>query len=206
MSPRGRPRAFDREAALQRAMYVFWEHGYEGASLADLTEAMNIGSPSLYAAFGNKEALFRDAVALYGATAGNRTARALSDEPTARAAIEAMLRGNAEDYLLPGRPPGCMLVVTACICTSQGIRDFLAERRRHGRDLVKQRLRRGIDDGDLPDGVDVDSMATFYTAVLNSLSMQARDGATTDEMTAIVDGAMAVWITYVTTATIKARN
>jgi AcrR family transcriptional regulator len=187
-------------------MYVFWERGYEGASLADLTEAMAIGSPSLYAAFGSKEALFRDAIALYGATVGSRTARALSDEHTARAAIEAMLRGNAEDYLRPGRPPGCMLVVTVCNCSHQGIRGFLAERRKHGRDLIKQRLRRGVDDGDLPPGVDVESMATFYTAVLNSLSMQARDGATAQEMTAIVGGAMAAWISYLTTATVNVDN
>lgn len=196
MSPRGRRRAFDRDRALQRAMQVFWERGYDGASLAELTQAMAIGSPSLYAAFGNKEKLFRAAVDLYGATAGNRTARALSDAPTARAAIEMMLRGNAEDYLSTERPPGCLLVLGASNCSDRAIRDFLAERRRAGRDLVAQRLRRAVGEGELPVGADCESMATFYVSVLQSLSLQARDGASPAEMTAIVDGALLAWDSY----------
>lgn len=200
MAPRGRRRAFDRDAALERAMHVFWEHGYDGASLAELTAAMEIGSPSLYAAFGNKEALFRAAVDLYGTTAGGRTARALAVEPTARTAIEAMLRGNAEDYTSPGRPPGCLLVLGAGNCTDRSIRDFLAERRARGRELVAHRLHQAVDEGELPVGVDVDSMATFYVAVLQSLSLQARDGATPAQMTAIVEGALSAWDGYLRTA------
>lgn len=197
MSPRGRPRAFDRDEALRQAMLLFWERGYDGASMADLTARMRIGSPSLYAAFGNKEALFLQAVALYGATAGSLTARVLSEEHTAREAIEAMLRGNAADYLLPGRPSGCMAVLAAINCSHPGIRAYLADRRRAGRELVRQRLRRGIGDGDLPAGVDVDAMAAFYHATLMSLSLLARDGAAAAELTAVADGAMATWPTYI---------
>ena len=197
MSPRGRPRAFDRDDALRQAMLLFWERGYDAASMVDLTSAMRIGSPSLYAAFGSKEALFREAVTLYGATAGSLTTQVLAEEPTAREAIEAMLRGNAADYLRPGRPTGCMAVLAAINCSHPGIRAYMADRRRAGRELIQQRLRRGIDDGDLPAGVDVNAMATFYNATLISLSLLARDDATATDLTAVVNGAMATWPNYI---------
>ena len=197
MSPRGRPRAFDRDDALRQAMLLFWERGYDAASMADLTSAMRIGSPSLYAAFGSKEALFREAVTLYGATAGSLTTRVLAEEPTAREAIEAMLRRNAADYLRPGRPTGCMAVLAAINCSHPGIRAYMADRRRAGRELIQQRLRRGIDDGDLPAGVDVNAMAAFYNATLMSLSLLARDDATAADLTAVADGAMATWPNYI---------
>ncbi|UGT63462.1 TetR/AcrR family transcriptional regulator [Nocardia asteroides] len=127
MQARGRPRAFERAAALNRAREVFWEHGYEGTSLADLTTAMGIASPSLYAAFGSKEALFREAVELYGATYGGYTERALREEPTARASIEAMLRDNAAAYTAPELPHGCMIVLAGSTYTTRNtaVRDFL---------------------------------------------------------------------------------
>jgi AcrR family transcriptional regulator len=196
MSPRGRPRAFDRDEALRQAMLLFWERGYDDASMADLTAAMRIGSPSLYAAFGSKEALFREAVSLYGATAGSLTTRALAREETARAAIEAMLRDNAADYVRPGRPSGCMAVLAAFTCSHPGIRAYMAARRRDGRELIRQRLLRGVENGDLPAGADADGMAAFYNATLMSLSLLARDGAPAAELTAVVDGAMAAWPSY----------
>jgi AcrR family transcriptional regulator len=178
-------------------MEVFWEHGYEGTSIADLTAAMGINSPSLYAAFGCKEQLFREAIAVYEATEGAATTRALADEPTARRAIEAMLRDNVEAYADPATPNGCMIVLAATVgaVANAGVRDLLADNRRQSLSAVAERIERGVDDGDVPPGTDADAVAGFYVTVLQGLSIQARDGASRDTLHAVVDGAMAVWDT-----------
>ncbi|WP_164018601.1 TetR/AcrR family transcriptional regulator [Pyxidicoccus trucidator] len=195
MTTRGRPRHFDRDAALRQAMQVFWERGYEGASLSDLTEAMGIKAPSLYAAFGCKEALFREAVELYDSVEGGATNRALQEAPTARAAVEAMLRDNVKEYVSPSKPSGCMIVLAAVAGTAenQGVREFLAELRRGSTTAIQRRLDRGRAEGELPAGTDTSAMAGFYATVLQGLSIQARDGASLETMAAIVDCAMAAW-------------
>lgn len=113
MTGRGRPRGFDRDRALEQALRVFWEHGYQGASMTALTSAMGIKSPSLYAAYGSKEELFREALALYAATEGSYTRRALDEQPTARASVEAALRDNAAAYTDPATPRGCLVILAA---------------------------------------------------------------------------------------------
>lgn len=195
MAERGRPRAFDRAEALRRAMEVFWEHGYEGSSMSDLTAAMGINSPSLYAAFGGKESLFREAVELYGRTDGRYTDRALREEPTARGSIEAMLRDNAVAYTEHGKPHGCMVVLAGSTYTTRNanIRDFLIGKRRETTEDIRRRLDRGVADGDLPAGTDTAALAAFYATVLYGLSIQARDGASPAELTASIDCAMAAW-------------
>lgn len=193
MAKRGRPRSFDRAAALRRAMDVFWEHGYEGTSISDLTAAMDINAPSLYAAFGCKEELFREAVALYDE--GSPTDRALRDAPTARAAVEAMLRDNVDAYVDPETPNGCMIVLAATVGTpkNEAVRDYLAECRRSDRIALRHRLERGIAEGDVPEGTDAAALAAYYITVLQGLSIQARDGGSRETLEAVVDHAMSAW-------------
>lgn len=199
MARTGRPRGFDRDAALTRAMYVFWERGYEATSMNDLTTAMGIASPSLYAAFGAKEQLFREAVERYVATDGGLVPRALAEEPTARDAIAAVLRANGRARVVDGMPGGCMLVVAATNCSeaNASIRDLLAEYRAQGLEDIVRRLEQGAREGDFPAEADPRAVAAYYTAVLQGLSLRARDGAAQDELDRSVELAMRAWDTVV---------
>ncbi|WP_223774556.1 TetR/AcrR family transcriptional regulator [Streptomyces sp. 135] len=192
---RGRPRSFDRTTALERAMAVFWEQGYEATSMTDLTSAMEIRSPSLYAAFGSKEKLFLEAVALYGATEGEFIARALADEPTAREAVAAILRGNVRAYTDEAKPGGCMIVQAAANCSAENapIQERLAQWREDGISSIARRVEQGILNGELPADTDTRAVASFYTAVLQGMSVQARDGATRSDLEKVAERAIAAW-------------
>ncbi|MFT3691229.1 TetR/AcrR family transcriptional regulator [Paenirhodobacter sp.] len=185
MAPRGRPRSFDREKALERLMEVFWSKGYEGTQVSDLTAALNIGPPSFYAAFGSKEAAFLEAVDLYIATVGAGPMRALAEAPTAREGIRAMLRGSI-DVALTAKPGGCMLILGAA--HGGPARNCLMAARRETVEHIRARLRRGIAEGELPAGPD---LAAFYHGVMQAISHQARDGATRPELEALIEPAMA---------------
>jgi AcrR family transcriptional regulator len=196
MGTRGRPRTFDPDTALRQALDLFWERGYEGTSLNDLAEAMGIASASIYACFGSKQELFRQVMALYGATSGEPPRRALREQPTARAAIEAMLRATADEITRPDTPHGCMLILAAPIgaIENHAVREFLADRRRDMLETIKGRLARGVDDGDLAaPPADLDAIARYYTTVVQGLSVQARDGATRADLEAVIACAMAAW-------------
>jgi AcrR family transcriptional regulator len=209
MGARGRPREFDREAVLRKAMHVFWERGYEGTSLADLTRSMRIASASLYACFGSKESLFREIIALYGATAGEPPQRALREQQTARGAIEAMLRATADSITQPDTPHGCMLILAATTGSRENrrVRTFLAGLRREMFHAIKERLARGVADGDIVvSRSSVDAIARYYTTVVQGLSVQARDGATRGELEAVITCAMAAWDTLTAAATACARG
>lgn len=175
-------------------MEVFWERGYEGASISDLAATMGI-NPSLYAAFGSKETLFREAVALYGTLEGSATERALREAPTARAAVEAMLRDNADVYTDPDKPSGCLVVLGATTWTpnNTSVRDYLASLRRQTFEALRSRLERGIATGELAPETDIDALAAYFNTVLEGLSIQARDGASRETMHAIIDCALASW-------------
>lgn len=194
MAKRGRPRTFERTEALRRAMDLFWEQGYEGTSISELAATMGINSPSLYAAFGSKEALFREAVAFYDETTGEATASALR-EPTARRAMEALLRNNLAAYTDPGTPRGCMIVLAANIgkTRNEEVRQYVAEYRRNTISMLQDRLRQGIEDGDVPPDTDIAAISAFFTTVLHGLSIQAHDGASREELDDVASAAMAAW-------------
>jgi AcrR family transcriptional regulator len=190
--PRGRPRSFDREAALERAMEVFWTRGFESATLHDLTAAMGINPPSLYAAFGDKEKLYLEALGRYQALRRAVIVRMLEDAPTAREAIEAVLRDSALELCKPGHPRGCMIAMSMSTCTtaSAEMQATIAERRAVARRYVKDRFDRGVREGDVPPGTDTGALADFYNAVFTGMSMQAREGASRKSLLATVVAAM----------------
>jgi AcrR family transcriptional regulator len=195
VAARGRPRTFDRAYALYRAMEVFWEVGYEGASMTDLTSAMGITSPSLYAAFGCKEALFREAVAHYNETEGAAVAAALRDLPTARAAIAEVMRHQVIAYTDPDKPRGCMIVLAATTSNDRSpwVHEHLAEWRMATEHDFRERIERGIADGDVPAGANAATIAAFYNAVNQGMAIQARDGADRSKLSAVAESAISAW-------------
>jgi len=146
-APLGRPRAFDPDTALEAALRVFWKKGYEGTALSDLTEAMGINRPSIYATFGNKEALFRKALDRYSERMTNFTAEALK-EPTARAVAERLMVGTADLLSCPGNPKGCLMVQGALACGDEAdpIRKELISRRATGEAALRERFERDRQD------------------------------------------------------------
>ena len=191
--PRGRPRSFDRDAALDAAMAVFWAKGFEAASLSDLTKAMGINPPSLYATFGDKEKLFLEAIARYEAKLGEACPYAC--EPTARAAIERLLTDLADEFTDSGHPRGCMIVMAATTATgtSAHFQKALARQRDEGKEHLRQRIQRGIKEGDLPSDADATALADFYSAVIAGMSMHAREGASRKTLLTLVETAMRAW-------------
>ncbi len=195
MAERGRPRSFDRQAALRQAMNVFWAKGYDGTSLADLTGAMGINPPSLYAAFGSKEGLFREAVELYSSSEGDDIWSGIEQAPTAHEAIATMLRASAESFSRPGKPRGCMIVLSALNAdeSNAAICEALREQRTGNIRQLHERLERAISEGELPDTIDPRAIATFYASVQHGMSILARDGASRKTLLAVADNAMLAW-------------
>ena len=185
----GRPRAFDAEKALDRAMQVFWRKGYLGASLSDLTDAMGINRPSLYAAFGNKKSLFRKALDRYAKGPSSYLGEALQ-EPTARAVIERLLRGVVDLLSDPRTPPTCLWVHGALSCGDDSMRKEFAAQRAAGLAELRIRFKRAVVDGDLPPDSDVDTLAHYVQTVNFGLTVQASTGATRKELLRIVETAL----------------
>lgn len=191
----GRPRSFDRDEALENAVAVFWEHGYDATSIALLTKALGIGAPSLYAAFGDKRDLFHQALDHYLRTYGAFTERALVEEPNARDAIERLLREAAAAYTRSDRPRGCLLITAATNCSPQSadIAAHLRGFRAKGVRALEAKIAAARRKGELPARTDAHALATFYSAVLQGMSAQARDGATQRDLEQIAEAALQAW-------------
>ncbi len=191
MSTIGRPRAFDEEAVLDRATEVFWQHGYEGASLSALTSAMGINRPSLYATFGSKEQLFQRAFARYHETQVT-AARAALDKPSAYAAIEAFLRASADGLTAADHPAGCLSIQGGLACSPEnaGISEILAAGRAATEAALAERLTRAVNEGDLSDDTDVRALARFVMALSEGHAVHAAAGASREELQASVDIAL----------------
>jgi len=192
-SPRGRPRSFDRDQALDRAMHVFWRQGYEATSVSDLTRAMQINPPSLYAAFGDKERLYLEALGRYQQRRLESMAKWFEEEPTAKAAVLRLLMEAARELARAGAPRGSMLVSSAMQCSSEALQAKLAERRASVRALLKARIDRGVREGDLGRRADTDALVDFYSAVFQGMSLQARSGAGRKRLVVIAQIAMRAW-------------
>ncbi|MFF9848718.1 TetR/AcrR family transcriptional regulator [Streptomyces litmocidini] len=190
---RGRPRSFDRLTALEQATMAFWEHGYETTSVADLTRAMGISAPSLYAAFGDKKTLFEEVVEAYALSYGAYGSRAFAEEPTARAALGRMLREAATLFTEPGHPHGCLMISAAVNCSTPEVEEALRARRNDNLASFESRIRQDVETGELPPDTDPRALARLTGAVLQGMSLQARDGATAEELAAVAEAAMRAW-------------
>jgi AcrR family transcriptional regulator len=192
--PRGRPREFDVQQALDRALDVFWSKGYEGASLQDLTGAMGINRPSLYAAFGSKEELFNRVLDRYAEGPASYVREALA-EATARAAAERLLAGTVDLLCKQRRSRGCLMVHGALACgdAAEPVRHELAARRAASDAAIRKRFERALADGDLPAGSRPGDLARFLVTVIRGMAVQAAGGARRADLRRVADIALRAW-------------
>jgi AcrR family transcriptional regulator len=192
--PTGRPLSFDPHKALDRALDVFWRKGYDGSSLSDLTKAMRINRPSLYATFGDKEKLFRKVLDHYAEGPASHSTAALQ-EPTSRAVVKRLLYGTADMLTSGGNPRGCLWVQGALACrnSADSVRKELISRRLGGEAALRQRLKRAIVEGDLPPDANPASLARYIAIIIQGMSVHAASGATRSQLRGIIDIALESW-------------
>lgn len=196
MSARGRPRTFDRDRALHAAMLLFWEKGYSATSISELCTAMEIGSPSLYAAFRSKESLFAEAIDRFGQTVSPAIWHTLSEDVPVREAVEQFLLNSAEVLTAAHQPRGCMVSLSAvgnegCESLGRLVRDI----RQSALAVIERRLCRAVAEGELAQDTDVNALAMFICGVQQGMSIQARDGASKQSLQSMAKAAMIGWPT-----------
>jgi len=193
---RGRPAAFDRVIALNKAMKLFWERGYEGTSFDELISAMGISASSFYNSFGSKEALYCEATRTYLDWSSQWFFGILNDPSIdTKTAFARLFEATAEEFTRGDHPPGCMISLAGTHCPpgKQNIRDMMAEHRAFSEGAMANRMRKGVINGDLPRDTDCDMLAAYYSAVARGLAVQARDGASREKLAQIGRLAMSAW-------------
>jgi AcrR family transcriptional regulator len=194
---RGRPKNFDRGVALQQAMKLFWERGYEGASFDDLTATMGISPSSFYNSFGSKQHLYQEATEAYMAAAGKWFASELDADTDTKTAFHRLLTAAAREFTRDDLPTGCMISL-ACTQVPPSLaclRDTMVGYRGAAESAMAARIQRGINEGDVPEDTDVEALAAFYSALSRGLAVQARDGAPRERLQEIVEVGMRAWPT-----------
>ncbi len=196
IKPRGRPRGFDRRAALEAATRLFWRKGYAATSISDLTRELGIGAPSLYAAFASKEALYEEALAFYAAHYGRTVWGGFEDAPTAREAVRAYFFDSATGLTgcAADNPRGCMVTLSAAVSeVPQSLADNLQAARGDNYTRLLTRIERAMQEGELPETLDGAALARFLQSVQAGMSIMARDGASAQDLEAVAAVAMAGW-------------
>ncbi|WP_205760855.1 TetR/AcrR family transcriptional regulator [Luteolibacter luteus] len=190
----GRPREFDPDEALEKALRVFWAKGYEGTSMTDLTEAMGINKPSLYAAFGNKEALFRKALDRYSTGPGAYIPKAF-EAPTAKEVAEKLLDGAAWVLGNPANPGGCLTIQGALVCGDEAaaVKNQLISLRSGTFETMARRFEQAKQAGEFSTEVDPFRLARYISAVVQGMSVQSASGATYEDLKGVADQAMMAW-------------
>ncbi|MHC8491962.1 TetR/AcrR family transcriptional regulator [Thalassospira sp. SM2505] len=202
MAARGRPRNFDRNDALDKALDLFWRHGYDNTSMADLSAAMALRPPSIYAAFGSKEGLFEEVVERYSERVGKNIWGNLDRFRSAREATRHLLVSTIETFSHPENPRGCMIVLAAPQPDAEhsSVARSLCERRKGNVQVLKTIYADAVRRGEIPRGADLDRIANYYVTVQHGLSIQTRDGMDRDALMAVADAAMATWPSLIKTS------
>lgn len=192
---RGRPKCFSEQQALEKAMLLFWEYGYEATSISDLTHALEITAPSLYSCFGDKASLFYRCIDYYLEHEACPIVPIFEQAKTAKVAFEIYLYNSIQRLIQPNKPSGCMLIVATVNCSeqTQQVQQKILEKRLQEKEKLLQRLKQGVLDGDLVPDAPIEEMTDFYATVIQGLTLQARDGATQTQLHKVVEHAMRLW-------------
>ena len=195
---RGRPKCFDEQEALQKAMMLFWKYGYEATAMSDLTKALNLTAPSIYSTFGDKSQLFHACLDYYLEHEACSLDLIFQQAETAKVAIELYLYENLKKLLQEDKPTGCMLVTATMNCSEQHqpLQHDLLLKRQQVKEKIYQRLQQGVEDGDLSSDADIQAMTDYYSTVIQGLTMQARDGVAIEQLENVVTLALKTWTLF----------